>query len=109
MSDNNKWESNSEDLDDEDLVMTEGGDEEDEERYNNSVRSFYPEDFTDQASSMSPQYSRNARDFSRFDLSAGSPLGWNEAIDEKGEAVTLMMHLEKTIVHQKFFNSKFDI
>lgn len=130
MSDNNKWESNSEgseeikkkrketrnsmklikrvDLDDEDLVMTEGGDEEDEERYNNSVRSFYPEDFTDQAS-MSPQYSRNARDFSRFDLSAGSPLGWNEAIDEKGEAVTLMMHLEKTIVHQKFFNSKFDI
>ncbi|KAI8087461.1 hypothetical protein BDF21DRAFT_229657 [Thamnidium elegans] len=92
-------------MNDEDLIMEEGGEEdEDEDRYNNAGKSVYADEYSEQANTS--HFSKNPRDFSRFDLSAGSPLGWNEAIDEKGETVALMMHLEKTIVHQKFFDSK---
>lgn len=76
----------------------------------------YPEEFMASSSSsfghhMSPRFGnrRDHHDFSRFDMmgSGSSPIhGWNDAIDEKGESVALMMHLEKSIVHQKFFNSK---
>ncbi|GAA5800180.1 hypothetical protein HPULCUR_005605 [Helicostylum pulchrum] len=90
-------------MDDEDLIMEEGGEEdEDQDRYNNTGKSVYTDDYSDQTNTS--HFGKNPRDFSRFDMSAGSPLGWNEAIDEKGETVALMMHLEKTIVHQKFFN-----
>jgi hypothetical protein len=84
--------------------MEEGGEEEEDQNRYNTGKSVYADDYSDQTNTS--HFGKNPRDFSRFDLSASSPLGWNEAIDEKGENVALMMHLEKTIVHQKFFNSK---
>lgn len=98
-------------MEDEDLIMEED-EEEDEEEGNNTV---YPEDYGKASGSSSssnvtsPRFTMSSQgDFSRFDMNAGaSPLhGWNDAIDEKGESVALLMHLEKTVVHQDFFNSK---
>ena len=87
--------------------------DEDEERYDSKGKTVFPEDFVRSGSSssghlISPQFSRNHSDYTRFDLaSANSPIhDWSEAMDEKGESIALMMHLEKSIVHQKFFSSK---
>jgi hypothetical protein len=76
----------------------------------------YSEEFASFSSSRehhmsSPRFNtgRGHHDFSRFDMgsSGSSPLhGWSDAIDEKGESIALQIHLEKSIVHQKFFNSK---
>lgn len=100
-------------MEDEDLIMEEDEDDDEEEEGNNAV---YPEDYTKASGSSSsssnvnsPRFTMHSQgDFSRFDMNAGaSPLhGWNDAIDEKGESVALLMHLEKTVVHQDFFNSK---
>ncbi|KAG1078295.1 hypothetical protein G6F42_024333 [Rhizopus arrhizus] len=113
MSDN-KWETFSEEMEDEDLIMEE--DEEEEEEGDEGNNAVYPEDYSKTSSSSnnssnvtSPRFTMSGQtDFSRFDMGAGgSPLhGWNDGIDEKGESVALLMHLEKTIVHQDFFNSK---
>lgn len=100
-------------MDEEDLVMEEGeeDEEEEEERYGSSFgKAVSLEDWASHSnnSSMSPKFGRNQGDFARFDMLAGSsPVSWNDAIDEKGESLALMMHLEKTAVHQNFFDSKF--
>ncbi|KAI8642015.1 hypothetical protein BD408DRAFT_402953 [Parasitella parasitica] len=109
-----KWEEYNEEIEDEDLIMEEGDvDDEDEDEGTNAV---YPESFSKASGSSnssnvaSPRFGMTSQgDFSCFDMNAGaSPIhGWNDAIDEKGESVALLMHLEKTVVHQNFFNSKY--
>jgi hypothetical protein len=102
-------------MEDEDLIMEETvEDEDDDERYESlRGKTVYPEDFGGSGSASGhslPRFSRNPTDFSRVDLASGvnSPIHeWGDAMDEKGESVALMMHLEKSIVHQKFFNSKY--
>lgn len=42
------------------------------------------------------------------DYELGSPQ-WNDIMDEKGDGMFYMMHLEKSTVHQNFFNSKLPI
>lgn len=99
-------------MDDEDLVMEEGEEDEEEEEeeiYGSSFgKAVSPEELVAISnSSMSPRFARHQGEFSRFDMLGGtSPVSWNDSIDEKGESVALMMHLEKTAIHQKFFNSK---
>jgi hypothetical protein len=102
------------DMEDEDYVMEEDEEEEEEMRINNSnspdksgsFKAVYPEGFVKHISSASPQFAYQG--FTRYEMnSVSSPVfGWNEAIDEKGDSVALLMQLEKSIVHQKFFNGK---
>lgn len=99
-------------MEDEDLIMEETvEDEEDDERYESRGKVVYPEDFGGSSSNhVLPRFNRNPNEFSRVDLSTAinSPIHeWGDAMDEKGESVALMMHLEKSIVHQKFFNSNY--
>lgn len=104
-------------MEDEDLIMEEDEDEEEEEEGDEGHNAVYPEDYSKASGSSnnssnvtSPRFPMSgASDFSRFDMGAAgaSPLhGWSDGIDEKGESVALLMHLEKSVVHQDFFNSK---
>ncbi|KAG2199700.1 hypothetical protein INT47_012836 [Mucor saturninus] len=96
-------------MDDEDQVMEEGDEEEEEEERFGSPygKSVSPEDLVAiNNSNMSPRFARHQGDFARFDMLGGaSPGSWNDPMDEKGESVALMMHLEKTAIHQNFFDS----
>ncbi|CEP18490.1 hypothetical protein [Parasitella parasitica] len=109
----NKWEGYNDEMEDEDLIMEEG-DEADDEENDEATNAVYPEDFNKTGGSSnssnvaSPRFTMTSQnDFSRFDMNASaSPVhSWNDAIDEKGESVALLMHLEKTVVHQDFFNN----
>ncbi|GAN00751.1 hypothetical protein MAM1_0002d00173 [Mucor ambiguus] len=117
MSHEYKWDASfSEEMEDEDLIMEEDDDEDEEEEGDEGSNAVYPEDYSKASGSSnnssnpaSPRFNMSGpSDFSRFDMGAAgaSPLhGWNDGIDEKGESVALLMHLEKTVVHQDFFNN----
>lgn len=98
-------------MEDEDYIMEEE-DEQEEMRINSNsedkgdnLKAVYPEGFGRSTDVSSPRFSYQSG-FTRYDMnSAPSPVhGWHEAIDEKGDSVAVLMQLEKSIVHQKFFN-----
>ncbi|KAI8051089.1 uncharacterized protein B0P05DRAFT_562920 [Gilbertella persicaria] len=94
-------------MEDDDLVMDVEEMEEDEDmtRQREESKGFHDDFMTASTSRMSntPIY-RQQGEFARLDA---SPVhSWGEVGDEKSESVALLMHMEKTIVHQKFFQSK---
>jgi hypothetical protein len=101
-------------MEDEDYALEEEDEEEEEMRINSNnspgkggiLKAVYPEGFGRPSSSNSPRFA-SQNGFTRYDLnSAPSPVhGWGEAIDEKGDSMALLMQLEKSVIHQKFFNS----
>lgn len=94
----------------EDLVMEE--DAEDEEMEISSggggEKTVYPEDYHRENNIISPRFGHTGpSEFSRYELQSISPVhSFGEALDEKNESMALLMHLEKTIVHQDFEDSK---
>lgn len=98
-------------MEDEDLIMEENEEEEEEEeRYNSSRgKALYPEEFMEALrGSREGVLGTFSPKSTRYDSPLANPLlqDWTDGIDEKGDSVGLLMHQEKSIVHQKFFNSK---
>lgn len=100
-------------MEDEDFIMeeNEAEEEEEDERYNASRgKALYPEEFMEalRGGSREGVLGTFSPRSTRFDSPSSNPLlqDWSDGMDEKGDSVALLMHQEKSIVHQKFFNSK---
>lgn len=88
-----------EDIEDEEMEISSGG---------GGEKVVYPEDYP-RDNVISPRFSQmsSPSDFSRYDMQSISPVhAFGEAMDEKSESMGLLMHLEKSIVHQNFADSK---